>query len=86
MKRTERSVRLGALRRRRRVLLVILDAQAYYQKNNPNGWIPTSTFYRSQGIDKQVSYNQYLQWLSTPAKKELERVNLQISALEITTK
>lgn len=73
---------LGLLRRRRRVLLRIVEAQEYYNKHNPQGYIPATTFYKAHGLSNTVSYHMYLKWLSTPAKRRLKETEARIAELE----
>ncbi len=81
----ERSVKLRVLTRRCRVLKKIIAAQEYYKEHNPNGYIPTTVFYNAHSLSDTVSYGQYLRWLSTPAKRELDKAEAALAALNNDT-
>ena len=78
----QRTSELGRLNRRRRALLRIVEAQEYYNKHNPQGYIPTTVFYKAHGLTDIVSYHSYLRWLSTPAKRMLKEIKNRIKELE----
>lgn len=77
-----RHIRLGQLKRKRRVLLAIIEAQEYFNEHNPGGWIPTRAFHRAHHLEDKVSYMQYLKWMATPAKRDLQAVEKEIQELE----
>lgn len=81
----QRTSELGRLKRRRRVLLRIVEAQEYYNKHNPQGYIPTTVFYKAHGLSNTISYYSYLRWLSTPAKRKLGETEARIKELEQNT-
>jgi|GEM_PF-6318649 hypothetical protein len=78
----QRTSELGLLKRRRRTLLRIIEAQEYYNKHNPQGYIPATVFYKAHGLYNTISYYSYLRWLSTPAKRKLRETEAQIKELE----